>query len=68
MAKLAKSVKAYVRAAIEAEKKLPSYKLTPRRKRGYALDFSEAKQSKTRVARIEKCRPKILAGKGFQEQ
>ena len=42
-------------------------KLTPGRKRGYALYFSDAKQSKTRVARIERCRSKILAGKGFQE-
>jgi uncharacterized protein YdeI (YjbR/CyaY-like superfamily) len=39
--------------------------LTPGRRRGYILHFIGAKQSKTRVARIEKCIPKILAGKGL---
>lgn len=38
--------------------------LTPGRKRGYLLHFSSAKQSSTRAARIDKCREKILAGKG----
>ncbi len=42
-------------------------KLTPGRKRGYVLYFAAAKQSKTRLARIEKYRSKILTGKGFQE-
>ncbi len=42
--------------------------LTPGRQRGYALHFSSAKQSKTRAARIEKCRKKIFEGKGFQER
>ncbi|RMA64703.1 YdeI/OmpD-associated family protein [Ulvibacter antarcticus] len=41
--------------------------LTPGRQRGYLLHFSQAKQSKTREARIEKCTPKILNGKGFNE-
>lgn len=95
VAKMTKSVKAYVREAIETEKaglqvEKPSDleypeelvhkfaedselraafdKLTPGRKRGYVLHFSDAKQSKTRVARIEKCRSKILTGKGFLEQ
>ena len=95
VAKLAKSVKAYVREAIEVEKaglkvqgasalEYPEElvdrlaedpelnaafdKLTPGRKRGYVLHFAEAKQSKTRVARIARCRAQILAGKGFQEQ
>ena len=94
VAKMAKSVKAYVGEAIEVEKaglkvekasrldypeelvdkfaedselRAAFDKLTPGRKRGYALYFSDAKQSKTRVARIERCRSKILAGKGFQE-
>jgi uncharacterized protein YdeI (YjbR/CyaY-like superfamily) len=37
--------------------------LTPGCRRAYVLHFSGAKQSKTRIARIEKCIPKILAGK-----
>lgn len=41
--------------------------LTPGRQRGYLLHFTQAKQSKTRLARIEKCIPKILMGKGLQE-
>lgn len=41
--------------------------LTPGKQRGYILHFSGAKQSKTRVSRIEKCMPKILAGKGFND-
>lgn len=41
--------------------------LTPGRRRGYVFYFSEAKQSKTRAARIGKCRRKILDGKGLQE-
>lgn len=41
--------------------------LTPGRKRSYILHFAQAKQSKTRISRIEKCIPQILAGKGFHE-
>lgn len=41
--------------------------LTPGRKRLYHIHFSEPKQAKTRVARIEKCIPQILAGKGLNE-
>lgn len=37
--------------------------LTPGCRRAYVLHFTGAKQSKTRTARIEKCIPKILAGK-----
>ena len=42
--------------------------LTPGRQRGYVLHFTRAKQSKTRTARIEKCMPKILAGKGMNDR
>lgn len=42
--------------------------LTPGRQRGYVLHFSGAKQSKTRTARIEKCKPNILAGKGMNDR
>ncbi len=40
------------------------YSLTPGRQRGYALYFSQAKQTKTRLARIEKYKDKILKGEG----
>lgn len=39
--------------------------LTPGRQRAYIRHFAEAKQAKTRIARIEKYTPKILAGKGI---
>jgi len=39
--------------------------LTPGRQKGYLLYFSAAKQSKTREARVEKCMPQILKGKGL---
>ena len=41
--------------------------LTPGRQRAYILYFSGAKQSKTREARIEKCLPQILKGKGLND-
>jgi len=41
--------------------------LTPGRQRGYLFYFSAAKQSKTREARIEKCMPQILQGKGLDD-
>ena len=41
--------------------------LTPGRQRAYLLHFSGAKQSATRAARVEKCIPKILAGKGLDD-
>jgi uncharacterized protein YdeI (YjbR/CyaY-like superfamily) len=41
--------------------------LTPGRQRGYLLFFSGAKQSKTREARIAKCTPQILKGKGLDD-
>ena len=41
--------------------------LTPGRQRGYLYHFAAAKQSATRVARIEKAMPAIFAGRGFLE-
>jgi len=41
--------------------------LTPGRQRAYLLHFSAAKQSKTREARVEKCTPLILKGKGLDD-
>lgn len=44
------------------------YKLTPGRQRAYLLFFASAKQSKTRQARVDKCVPAILKGKGLNDQ
>jgi uncharacterized protein YdeI (YjbR/CyaY-like superfamily) len=49
-----------LRAAFEA--------LTPGRQRGWVLHISEAKQSATRTARIEKALPKIFDGKGLHDR
>ncbi len=42
--------------------------LTPGRRRGWALHVGQAKQPATRVARIEKARARILAGKGLHDR
>lgn len=42
--------------------------LTPGRQRAYILHFSSAKQSATRMSRIEKCIPRILEGKGMNDR
>jgi uncharacterized protein YdeI (YjbR/CyaY-like superfamily) len=42
--------------------------LTPGRQRSYLFHFAAAKQSATRVARIEKAMPAILEGRGFLER
>ena len=48
-----------VKAAFEA--------LTPGRQRAYILYISGAKQEKTREARVEKCVPRIIDGKGLDD-
>lgn len=58
--KAAFAKKPKVKAAFDA--------LTPGRQRSYLLHFAGAKQATTRVARIAKCIPAILAGKGFNER
>jgi len=42
--------------------------LTPGRQRAYLFNFSQPKQSKTREARVEKYIPKILSGKGLDDE
>ena len=42
--------------------------LTPGRQRAYLFYFSDAKQSKTRRSRVEKCLPRILEGKGLTDR
>lgn len=49
-----------LRAAFEA--------LTPGRRKSYILHVSGAKQTKTRAARVERCVPMILSGRGFNER
>jgi uncharacterized protein YdeI (YjbR/CyaY-like superfamily) len=51
---------ASLKAAFEA--------LTPGRQRAYNLYFSAPKQSKTRDSRVEKCRQRILSGKGLNDR
>ena len=48
-----------VKAAFEA--------LTPGRRKSYIFHVSGAKQAKTRIARVERCVPMILSGRGFNE-
>lgn len=50
----------FLKAAFEA--------LTPGRQRGYILHIAQAKQPKTRLARIEKCLPLILNGIGLHDK
>jgi uncharacterized protein YdeI (YjbR/CyaY-like superfamily) len=49
------------------ELKVAFEKLTPGRQRGYLLHFSQAKQSATRLSRIEKNMEAIFNGKGMNE-
>ncbi len=41
--------------------------LTPGRQRAYLLHFSQPKQASTKISRIEKSTPAILAGKGLND-
>lgn len=54
--------------ALEADPELADAfaALTPGRRRSYYMHVGKAKQPATRVARIVKCRPFIMAGKNFQ--
>jgi uncharacterized protein YdeI (YjbR/CyaY-like superfamily) len=44
------------------------YALTPGRQRAYIITFSQPKQSKSRLGRIEKYRQQILAGIGLNDK
>jgi len=52
----------------DSELKEAFFSLTKGRQRGYIIHFTSAKQSKTRTTRIEKCKPKILVRKGWNER
>ncbi len=51
----------------DSELRVAFESLTPGRQRAYNMHFSAAKQSATRMARIEKCAPRILCGKGLND-
>lgn len=59
-----------LRAALRADAKLKRAfdALTPGRQRSWLFHFNGAKQAATRVSRIEKAKPAILAGRGFLER
>lgn len=44
------------------------HSLTQGRKRGYSLYFASAKKTETLIARIEKCIPLIMDGKGLHDR
>lgn len=57
----------------EAFERDPKFKaafeaLSPGRQRGYIINFTGAKQSKTRWARIERWKPHVLDGKGIHDR
>jgi uncharacterized protein YdeI (YjbR/CyaY-like superfamily) len=56
--------------ALDADPELAEafHALTPGRQKSYMFNLNQTKQSATRVARIEKFREKILAGKGAMER
>lgn len=43
------------------------FALSPGRQRGYLIHFTGAKQTTTRLSRIEKCVAKIMVGKGMMD-
>ena len=56
--------------ALDADPELAEafHNLTPGRRKSYAINISSAKKAETRIARITKFRPKIMAGKGAMER
>lgn len=56
--------------AMDADPELAEafHALTPGRQRSYVIHLSSAKTVATRVSRIDKARPQILAGKGANER
>ncbi len=59
-----------LQARIDADPRFRSAfeSLTPGRRREYHLHISGAKRAATRQARVEKCAPRILAGKGLRDR
>jgi uncharacterized protein YdeI (YjbR/CyaY-like superfamily) len=63
-------VPAELKAGFEEDKSFKAAfdKLTPGRQREYADHIGSAKQEKTRLSRMEKCRPMIMSGKGLHDK
>lgn len=59
-----------LQAALDSDPSLRKafFALTPGRQRSYILHVSQPKQSATRSARVVKCIPKIMQGKGFHDR
>ena len=59
-----------LKAKLDRDAKLSKafFALTPGRRRGYVLHISGAKQSATRSARVDRCRDRILQGKGLNDR
>jgi uncharacterized protein YdeI (YjbR/CyaY-like superfamily) len=55
------------RFAEDKELERAFYALTPGRQRGYIMHIASAKNSSTRISRLEKYAPNILRGKGMME-
>ncbi|ACU63547.1 Domain of unknown function DUF1801 [Chitinophaga pinensis DSM 2588] len=53
--------------AANADLKKAFFALTQGRQKAYIFYFSGAKQSKTRMSRVERCIPQILEGKGMND-
>ena len=56
--------------ALESDPELADafYGLTPGRQKSYVINLTSAKKAETRIARINKFREKIIAGKGAMER
>lgn len=70
IAKLEPVLRAYLAEAIDADPDLAEAfrALTPGRQKSYLIHLNGTKKSETRLARIGKARPKIIAGKGAMER
>lgn len=55
------------RFAEDKELERAFYALTPGRQRGYIMHIASAKNSSTRISRLEKYAPNIMRGKGMME-
>lgn len=56
------------RLAVDLELRAAFEALTPGRRRSHVLHIGGAKQADTRLRRLERCVPEILAGRGLQER
>ena len=61
-------VGAALRRLSRADRAVHGRELTPGRQRSYLYHFAAAKQSATRLKRIERAMPAIFAGRGFLER